>query len=238
MSEYLRRKEPVLAERCVRLQAFCLPKRGYARITTTCGEEENHPPAVGILCYPHRLAVVFAGNPPRGQSIERRRVAHRYKVRCPRCGRWKRVLYLRPNSREFVCRKCAGVEYSKRPRKDEELVELAELLRLLQAGGNDEEVNALEKVIIFEEALHKARSAAKGRSGQEFEQALWAAAMIMLQTVGEAAESGDERAAHLRDKLTALLWPGLFVENGSGSGSKSGSKVGSYDKNKGKERSR
>jgi len=89
----------VLAEDCIRLQAFTLPRRGARKLA----------PGVGVLCYPGKLAVVVGGASPFAQAIERRRLAHRYKVKCPTCGRWVRVLYLPPRGRRFLCRRCAGV---------------------------------------------------------------------------------------------------------------------------------
>lgn len=91
----------VYVEQTIRLEAFCLPKRGARKLA----------PNVGVLCYPEKLAVVAGGRSPWGQGIERRRLTRRYKVKCPTCGGWQRVLYLPPPPapRMFVCRRCAGV---------------------------------------------------------------------------------------------------------------------------------
>ncbi|MEW6172947.1 MAG: hypothetical protein AB1510_07755 [Bacillota bacterium] len=86
----------MLAEYCIRLQAFVLPAYGTATIA----------PDIEAWCYPDRLEVTFSVHT---QVIERKRITRRYKVRCPSCGDWKRVLYLPPGGTRFLCRKCAGV---------------------------------------------------------------------------------------------------------------------------------
>lgn len=188
----------MLAEETIRLQAFCLPKRGTRKLA----------PNVGVLCYPKKVAVVVGGRSPWGQSIERKRLTHRYKLRCPSCGGWWRVLYLRPGARRFLCRRCADVTayavwkrdgYYRQPQRPDAWLRWFEarsrkVLDLEPKGGEPILAEAVRWV--YEEAR-------KAPGEAQFKEALIRKLAELLAPVFTAAKAGDSEAQALLRTLAA-----------------------------------
>lgn len=208
-----RYSQQLLAERCVPLRAFTLPKRGRAKIVVNAelAKKEGFPKGIGIRCFPNCLCVVFGGQPPHGQRIERQRRTHRYTVRCPHCGIWTRVLYLPPQGHRFLCSVCAGITAwrsetiprSQRPPKPE-----LELLAMLQAGGAEELADMLEATIQSEKTLKQLQAALQKGDKAGFERGIHELAVWTIALIGKAASQGNTDALRLREELAGLLYPG------------------------------
>lgn len=195
----------MLANDTVKLQAFTLPRRGFARIDVNPAKakELQLPRTIRIIAHPNVLALAFIGVPSAwGQAIARRRLTHRYVVQCPACGTWRRVLYLPPNCHRFVCRQCAGV--TKWKRMPEGPPELA----LLTATGEKELAAMLEISNLSDEVLKQLKTCLRKGDTAGFEEGVYELVALSIALVGVAASRGDAAGLRVRERLRELLYPG------------------------------